>query len=55
MPNKNMPNNYEAEQSVIGAMFLSKYALDKACETLAKEMFYYNNNALIFDTIKEMH
>lgn len=55
MPNKNMPNNYEAEQSVIGAMFLSKYALDKACETLTKEMFYYNNNALIFDTIREMH
>ena len=55
MPNKNMPNNQEAEQSVIGAMFLSKYALDKACETLTKETFYYNNNALIFDTIKEMH
>ena len=55
MPNKNMPNNFEAEQSVIGSMFLSKYALDKACETLTKEMFYYNNNALIFDTIREMH
>jgi len=55
MPNKNMPNNLEAEQSVIGAMFLSKYALDKACETLNKDMFYYNNNALIFDTIREMH
>lgn len=55
MPNKNMPNNQEAEQSVIGSMFLSKYALDKACETLTKEMFYYNNNALIFNTIKEMH
>lgn len=55
MPNKNMPNNFEAEQAVIGSMFLSKYALDKACETLTKEMFYYNNNALIFNTIKEMH
>ncbi len=55
MPNKNMPNNQEAEQSVIGSMFLSKYALDKACETLTKETFYYNNNAIIFDTIKEMH
>lgn len=55
MPNKNMPNNQEAEQSVIGSMFLSKYASDKACETLTKEMFYYNNNALIFNTIKEMH
>ena len=55
MPNKNMPNNYEAEQSVIGSMFLSKYALDKSCEALTKDMFYYSNNALIFDTIREMH
>jgi len=55
MPNKNLPNNQEAEQSVIGSMFLSKYALDKACETLTKDTFYYNNNAIIFDTIKEMH
>ena len=55
MPNKSMPNNQEAEQAVIGSMFLSKYALDKACETLSKEMFYYNNNAIIFDTIREMH
>jgi len=55
MPNKTMPNNLEAEQAVIGSMFLSKYALDKACETLIGEMFYYNNNAKIFETIKEMH
>ena len=27
--NKEIPNNIEAEQSVIGAMFLSKYALQK--------------------------
>lgn len=51
---KSIPNNLEAEQSVIGAMFLSKYALNKACETLTKESFYYNQNALIFDTIKSM-
>ena len=54
MPNKNIPNNIEAEQAVIGSMFLSKYALDKACETLVKESFYNNNNAIIFETIKEM-
>ena len=54
MPNKNIPNNFEAEQSVLGSMFLSKYALDKACETLTKETFYHNNNAIIFETIKGM-
>jgi replicative DNA helicase len=55
MPNKNIPNNFEAEQSVLGSMFLSKYALDKACETLTKETFYNNNNAIIFETIKGMN
>lgn len=55
MPNKNIPNNIEAEQAVIGSMFLSKYALDKACETLVRESFYNNNNAIIFETIKEMN
>lgn len=54
MPVNNIPNNLEAEQSVIGSMFLSKYALNKACETLTKESFYHNANALIFDTIKNM-
>ncbi len=55
MPNKNIPNNQEAEQAVIGSMFLSKYALDKACETLTKDSFYNNNNAIIFDCIKNMN
>ena len=55
MPNKNIPNNQEAEQAVIGSMFLSKYALDKACETLTKDSFYNYNNAIIFDCIKNMN
>ncbi len=54
MPNKTIPNNLEAEQAVIGSMFLSQYALNKACETLTKEAFYNNQNAIIFDTIKSM-
>ena len=37
--NKEIPNNIEAEQSVIGAMFLSKYALQKATESLSREIF----------------
>ena len=32
MPVRNLPNNLEAEESVLGACFLSKYALQKACE-----------------------
>ena len=51
---KNIPNNFEAEQAVLGSMFLSKYALNKACETLTKDNFYNERNAIIFDTLKNM-
>ena len=51
---KEIPNNLEAEQAVIGSMFLEKNALQKACEVLNPEAFYYNNNAKIFGTIKDM-
>jgi replicative DNA helicase len=29
---RSLPNNIEAEESVLGACFLSKYALEKAIE-----------------------
>jgi len=51
---KEIPNNPEAEQAVIGSMFLEKNALQKACEVLNSEAFYFNNNAKIFGTIKDM-
>lgn len=51
---KNLPNNLEAEQSVLGAMFLSKYALEKACEALKKESFYLDKNAKVFVAIQEL-
>ena len=34
MPLKNLPNNIEAEESVLGACFLSKEAPQKAKESL---------------------
>ena len=40
MPLKNLPNNIEAEESVLGACFLSKEALQKAIESLQPESFY---------------
>ena len=51
---KTLPNNIEAEQSVLGAMFLSNYALEKGCEMLTKESFYMNNNAQIFESMKSL-
>lgn len=51
---KEIPNNPEAEQAVIGSMFLEKNALQRACEVLTQEAFYFHNNAKIFGTIKDM-
>ena len=48
MANRVMPSNFEAEQSVLGACFLSKYALEKAAENLTPESFYNDRNAKIF-------
>ena len=46
-----MPCNLDAEQSVLGAMFLSKYALQKAVETLNKDLFYSEANGKIFEVM----
>lgn len=51
MQEKKMPCNLDAEQSVLGAMFLSKYALQKAVETLNKDLFYSEANGKIFEVI----
>ena len=51
---REIPNNIEAEQSVLGAMLLSKYALQKALETLSKDSFYSNQNGKIFEAIKNL-
>lgn len=51
---KEIPNDIVAEQSVLGSMFLSPYALQKACDALTAESFYYDNNAKIFSVIREM-
>ena len=51
---KTLPNNLEAEESVLGACFLSKYALQKACENLTEESFYSDKNAKIFATLSSL-
>ena len=51
MVNKVMPNNLEAEESVLGACFLSKYALQQATENLLPESFYNEKNAKIFSSM----
>ncbi|MEG0025842.1 MAG: replicative DNA helicase [Bacilli bacterium] len=54
MPDKIMPHNVEAEQSVIGAMFLSKIALEKSLENLTSDLFYLDSHNKIFQTINDL-
>ena len=54
MQERVMPHNIEAEQSVLGSMFLSKYALQKAVESLTKDVFYLDSHAKIFEVISDL-
>ena len=54
MQEKVMPHNLEAEQSVLGSMFLSKYAVQKAVESLTSDLFYSDRNSKIFDAISTL-
>ena len=51
---RTMPNNIEAEQSVIGAMMMDRKAIIAASETLMAEDFYHNQYAVLFDSILEL-
>ena len=54
MKNRKLPSNIEAEKSILGACFLSKYALQKAVEILNPEDFYDENNGIIFSTMIDL-
>lgn len=51
---RNIPSNINAEQSVLGAMFLSKYALSKAVESLSKDVFYLDAHSKIFEVLTDL-
>ena len=52
--NREIPHNIDAEQSVLGAMFLTKKALQKALELLDGSEFYSDNHSKIFECIKNV-
>lgn len=54
MQEKTIPHNLEAEQSVLGAIFLSKVALQKALDALNKDSFYLDANSKIFEAISSL-
>jgi replicative DNA helicase len=51
---KEMPHNIEAEQAVLGSMFLSKYAVQKAVETLDKDIFFLDSHNKIFTVLSDL-
>ena len=55
MKGKTEPHNLEAEQSVLGAAFISKSALQKVCEDLEPGAFYTDANSKIFEAIRELY
>ncbi len=54
MAERVLPHNIEAEQSVLGSAFISKYALQKICEEITSDTFYLEAHSKIFDVINEL-
>lgn len=50
-----MPQNLDAEMSVISACLLMPSAADKVCENLSPEMFFSDANRKIFEAVFELH
>ena len=54
MQEKIIPHSIEAEQAVLGSMFLTKYALQKAIESLTESLFYLDSHKKIFVVIRDL-
>lgn len=55
MANRKMPQNLDAEMSVLGCSFLDKYALEKIMEKVDASMFYSEANKKIFLSLQELY
>ena len=52
---RNMPNNLEAEQSVIGSMITDRNAITVASEILTAADFYNKGCSILFETMVELY
>lgn len=50
-----MPNNKEAEMSVLGVTFIDNSLIDDIVDTLTPDMFFDERNRYLFEAIKELH
>lgn len=52
---RTMPNNLEAEMSVLGCAFLGGNLVDKIVEEIHAEMFFDERNKVLFNAIVQLH
>ncbi len=52
---RSLPCNKEAEQSLLSSMFISRYALEKATDTLTSDDFYYDNNKVLYNVLDSLN
>lgn len=55
MNEKVMPQKIDAEQAILGSMFLSEKALEVIAERINKDMFYLDSHKKIFEVIKNLY
>lgn len=55
MASRKMPQNNEAEMSVLGVAFLNEYAMEKIVEEIDEEMFFNEANKKVFIALKSLH
>ena len=52
---RKMPQNLEAEMSVLGVAFLDDKLISKIVEEVNEDMFYDDRNKKLFQAIKSLH
>lgn len=55
MATRTLPNDYEAEMSVLGVAFLNKDALEKISDEVTEDMFFNDKNRIIFNAIISLY
>ncbi|OFI05376.1 replicative DNA helicase [Clostridium acetireducens DSM 10703] len=55
MPLQSLPQNMEAEQSIIGSMILDKSSIAQVVEALKSDDFYSESHKIIFSAIVELY
>ena len=54
MASRKMPQNNEAEMSVLGVAFLNDFAMEKIVEEIDSDMFFNVANRKIYEALKSL-